>query len=528
MAQDRTQIADLLAHVHSLAQSRELEKILHAALKGDKSNPEILTQLAHCAAREEKFKLAADYYALAIQFNRAKLDGYMPMPTWDRARVTQLTDQLVMNEMICRNLHAAEEREGGDAADRNDAAQYLAPFADRMLETNFEGIAVELPAYIDAAKDYLARFGRDTAFSVFASGKSAEIVLNTFQKSELAPRLEGLFHDVYDVVNAAEWPAYKGTVTAHTLPTRITFVHVAEDVEMNGFIRSCVAGQRLQMWGHNFDGPHTVVFLNRTLKPSTIAEIDHPYPIVLITTPYAGRTRFMPTFHRLANAVDRTIQVPAVFTGDAARHVRLQPNAKFVDDGKYYAAMNLEYYEILEIHRRFPWQYLHGREMFRAIMLMRDPRDMCVSESMFHHAKGGKVRAVDGLMTHWLEHHAKTTANDFLAASASGAYLHKFEDLNKDEKGSWRTLLAWLGWHDRINDEDFDAALYLGSFEHQTGGRLKRGESEEMQAIPGALPLRKGASGDWKNRFADTHKKLCKDLIGPELVRLGYEQDLDW
>ena len=39
---------------------------------------------------------------------------------------------------------------------------------------------------------------------------------------------------------------------------------------------------------------------------------------------------------------------------------------------------------------------------------------------------------------------------------------------------------------------------------------------------------RKGIAGDWKNYFAEEHKKAFKEVAGQLLVDLGYEKDLNW
>ena len=40
--------------------------------------------------------------------------------------------------------------------------------------------------------------------------------------------------------------------------------------------------------------------------------------------------------------------------------------------------------------------------------------------------------------------------------------------------------------------------------------------------------FRKGVIGDWRNHFTEEHKQAFKEQAGAELVRLGYEDDLDW
>ena len=56
---------------------------------------------------------------------------------------------------------------------------------------------------------------------------------------------------------------------------------------------------------------------------------------------------------------------------------------------------------------------------------------------------------------------------------------------------------------------------------------------EEIQVIAIELfgdtcTFRKGCIGSWKEAFTDEHKALFKQVLGKELITLGYEQDDNW
>jgi len=40
--------------------------------------------------------------------------------------------------------------------------------------------------------------------------------------------------------------------------------------------------------------------------------------------------------------------------------------------------------------------------------------------------------------------------------------------------------------------------------------------------------LRKGISGDWKNKFSREAKQIFNEYAGKELIQLGYEVDDSW
>ena len=40
--------------------------------------------------------------------------------------------------------------------------------------------------------------------------------------------------------------------------------------------------------------------------------------------------------------------------------------------------------------------------------------------------------------------------------------------------------------------------------------------------------FRSGKTGEWKKHFTEEHKKIFKDVAGDLLIKLGYEQDINW
>jgi len=56
--------------------------------------------------------------------------------------------------------------------------------------------------------------------------------------------------------------------------------------------------------------------------------------------------------------------------------------------------------------------------------------------------------------------------------------------------------------------------------------KLSRGR-ERGQEDPSSF-YRKGVAGDWKNHFSKEDRRVFKEEAGELLIRLGYEDDLDW
>ena len=84
-----------------------------------------------------------------------------------------------------------------------------------------------------------------------------------------------------------------------------------------------------------------------------------------------------------------------------------------------------------------------------------------------------------------------------------------------------------------LSDEMLDSVIHLGSFEHQSGGRIAEGREDAEGIFRDGGPvvargLRKGIKGDWKNHFTPAVVSRVKEVAGEGLIELGYERDLDW
>lgn len=109
----------------------------------------------------------------------------------------------------------------------------------------------------------------------------------------------------------------------------------------------------------------------------------------------------------------------------------------------------------------------------------------------------------------WCEHleRDRQTINDYPFLNVK---FLKYEDLHADTEGVRNQVYEFLGI-------DPSAAPSIE-------GELKAGFSDER---PDQF-FRKGKIGDWKNYFNDDTRKWFKSVGGEELIRQGYEQDLDW
>src|SRR5215203_5415770 len=95
----------------------------------------------------------------------------------------------------------------------------------------------------------------------------------------------------------------------------------------------------------------------------------------------------------------------------------------------------------------------------------------------------------------------------------------RYEDLLAEPVGEVMRLLEFLG-----ADSDEEVArrcVEAASFEQLSGGRTQGEEASSSF-------YRKGIAGDWRNYFSEEDRRVFKEEAGELLIRLGYEEDLDW
>ncbi|MBT8273152.1 MAG: sulfotransferase domain-containing protein [Bacteroidia bacterium] len=101
----------------------------------------------------------------------------------------------------------------------------------------------------------------------------------------------------------------------------------------------------------------------------------------------------------------------------------------------------------------------------------------------------------------------------------SNIYLLKYEDLLNDTEGTLRQLFADF-FNVEIDENKLKEVVHKYSFESQT--QRNKGEEDTSSF------LRKGISGDWKNKFNDNAKDVFKKYGGKMLIKLGYEKNDQW
>lgn len=170
---------------------------------------------------------------------------------------------------------------------------------------------------------------------------------------------------------------------------------------------------------------------------------------------------------------------------------------------------------------------------FKQILLLRDPRDIVVSHTLFVKQEV------------WHYHHKFYNENlrddkERIMATIKG---FEWDDYSRASiREVFDGFVAWLGKPHTlaVRFEDLVGSRGGGDSETQlaevkrVGNFVDRSLTREQtlriaqQMYGKGLTFRKGSVGDWRNHFDEEHRRVFKELAGDLLIELGYEQDVDW
>ena len=172
---------------------------------------------------------------------------------------------------------------------------------------------------------------------------------------------------------------------------------------------------------------------------------------------------------------------------------------------------------------------------FIKVIMIRDPRDVIISLLEWIKVMGTSPDADRFLSLSMEEQITELIIDPDLT-------MNHYYPFVFDTTSGVNTALIWMQ----------DPSVFVCKFEELVGP--EGGGSEEMQkktlkdlAIHLNCPLtdeevnavakksfgntctfRKGHIGEWKDFFTEEHKKLFKQVLGEQLIALGYEQNTDW
>jgi len=173
------------------------------------------------------------------------------------------------------------------------------------------------------------------------------------------------------------------------------------------------------------------------------------------------------------------------------------------------------------------------REGFCPYFILRDPRDVAVSHVHY---------VTDMEPNHAHHRHYAEELHSFDERLRTSILGRPEVDIEfPDISARFEPYMGWLDHPEvlTLHFEEFleDRATALGRvFDHAVRcGFPAMVERERAVQILGehidperSPTFRSGKAGGWKDQFSKENKRLFKDVAGELLVRLGYEQDLDW
>jgi Sulfotransferase domain len=170
---------------------------------------------------------------------------------------------------------------------------------------------------------------------------------------------------------------------------------------------------------------------------------------------------------------------------------------------------------------------------YAAYFILRDPRDVVVSH----------VHYVTEIETNHIHHHYYTEVLQNFDQRLHTSILG-LPDENIPFPNIYQRFAPYLGWLERpevlnLRFEDFitsrQETLSL-VFDHaiQRGFSANVDRAEAIKILADSIDpqrsptFRSGKVGGWQAQFSPDNKALFKEVAGDLLLRLGYEQDIDW
>jgi|ERR1700722_1429119 len=212
-----------------------------------------------------------------------------------------------------------------------------------------------------------------------------------------------------------------------------------------------------------------------------------------------------------------------ILTGEPSRFENVNQRIAFV--GRHGNAPSVLPHgaRLLQTHEAYRKEYQ------RAIYLVRDPRDVALSEYAFQKARGwvdGDFHSylvgflggeVNGFGS-WRAHvHSWLTAAD---ASGGNVRVYRYDELRRDTLTSLTSMLEFLNV--TVDSQKISDAIASNSLQQMR----KKEELSPQKVSKRDRFVRNGSVGGWRENLNDAQVELVNRSLGREMTRLGYNESV--
>jgi hypothetical protein len=210
-----------------------------------------------------------------------------------------------------------------------------------------------------------------------------------------------------------------------------------------------------------------------------------------------------------------------ILTGEPSRFENVNQRIAFVGRQGGAPSLLTNGGRLLQTHEPY------RKEYHRAMYLVRDPRDVALSEYAFQKARGW----VDGDFQSYLVTFLREGVNGFgswqghvrswIAAaedSPDSIRVYRYDELRRETLSSLSTMLEFL--HVRVDSKKISDAIASNSLQEMR----KKEELSPQKVSKRDRFVRSGSVGGWRENLKAEQVDLVNHYLGDDLKRLGYSQ----
>jgi hypothetical protein len=419
------------------------------------------------------------------------------------------------------------------------------PFSFRVI-----GLGLDEHSYVEGIAAFLkANFSQETRVGMYSSSPVGIDLFQRYQKSDAPPLNQLLLADpIHRVMTDNRYQSTRSEI--FDLDVLILHTDIPQRASLKIAIRNTVRDLLIHSWGlsERTTVPEklTIVLPAWPREELTMAEVDNLNPTFFITTSKAGSGRMGPTIRALAARAERPYVPLNLMNSQRYRSVMSERRLLREDRGVTWSnlrdpeeskmlfgcAQAANWLELVEVHKVPRISEIMQLPYMDFVLLMRDSRDMLVSQLWYMDQKNGYSfddAQREKYLVDLIEYEMSYLTKEFVkAVNSDRIYCLRFEDVHTDPVSAYRSLLAWLGWRFEFTEADLLHDISLGSFSVQSDDLIKRGDRDRYIVTSTGTSVRRGVVGDWRNHFTTKSLEFFKKKCGTELIELGYEKDMKW